>query len=92
LIGIRVTGLPVVVDGPALAGHPAHRADEQRALGDLDPLVQRRLVVVVAHRHGRLGQHRARVDALVDQEHGAAGDLHPVSQRVPDPVHAGERR
>jgi hypothetical protein len=91
----RVTAdpyLPVVADGPALAGHPADRVDEQRALGDLDPLVQCRLVVVIVYRHRRLGEHRARVDALVDQEHGAAGDLHPVREGVPHAVHAGEGR
>ena len=82
----------VAVDGPPLTGHPADRADQQRALGDLDPLVQARLVVVIVHRHRRLGEHRARVHALVDQEHGAAGHLDPVAERVPDAVHAGERR
>ncbi len=34
----------------ALAAHPADRLDEHRALGGLDPLVQRVHVVVVVHR------------------------------------------
>ena len=36
-----------VLHRPAIAQHPAHGLREQGPLGDLDPLVQRLLVVVV---------------------------------------------
>ena len=48
--------------------------------------------VVVLDRHRRLGDDRAGVDARVDDEQRAAGDLDAVRQRVGRPVHAGERR
>ena len=53
------------------------------ALGGLDALVQRLLVVVVGHRHGDLGDDRAGVDAGVDDEQRRTGDLDAVGERVP---------
>ena len=45
-----------------------------------------------SHRHHRLGDDRAGVDPVVDDEQRRAGDLDAVRQRVGRPVHAGERR
>ena len=56
----------VTLDVKALAGYPAHRLDEQRTLGDLDPLVQRYLVVVLGNRHRNLGENRAGVHAVAN--------------------------
>ena len=50
------------------------------------------LVVAVEHGDRPLGDDRPGVDAGVDHEQGGAGDLDAVGQRVPRPVHAGERR
>ena len=61
-------------------------------LGDLDPLVQGLDGVVVRDRHRGLGDDRAGVDAVVDDEERGAGDLDAVRQRVGRAVHAGERR
>ena len=71
-----------VLDGEALARHPADGVDQQRALGDLDPLVQRLGGVVVLDRDRGLRHDRAGVDAVVDEEQRAAGDLDAVRQRV----------
>ncbi len=64
----------------------------RRPLDDLDALVESRLVVAVFDRDGRLGDHRAGVDPVVDQVDGAAGDLHAVGERVAHGVGAGEGR
>ncbi len=79
-------------DRPASSQHRGDRVREQRPFCRLDPLRQRLLVVAVEHRHGLLRHHRPAVQAGVHQEDGAAGDLHAVGERVPDPVHAGEGR
>src|SRR3954447_20546407 len=70
------------VDGESLAGDPADGLDQHRALLGLDPLVQRLDRVVLEHRHGRLGDDRAGVDTVIDDEERAAGDLHAVLQRL----------
>ena len=70
-------------DGPAFADHPAYRADEQRPLGHLDPLVQRRLVVIVLDRHAGLGHDRPLVDAVVHEEDGAARRSSPRAPARP---------
>ena len=75
---------------PSVAHHPADGIHQQGALGHLNPLVQRGNVVRRADRHRRLGDHGAGVGARVDEEHGAAGHLHPVGKGVPDRVHARE--
>ena len=46
--------------------------------------------VAGAHLDGGLGQHRAGVDAVVDQVHRRAGDLHAVGEGVGDGMRAGE--
>ena len=58
----------------------------------LDPLVEPLLVVALLHGHGLLQDHRSVVDLLVDQVHGAAGDLHAPLQGLAYGVRAGERR
>ncbi len=65
-------------------------ADEQPAFLDLDALVQALGVVARFDGHGGLGEHRAGVDAVVDEVHGGAGDLHAVGQRVGRGLRAGE--
>jgi len=81
-----VTFLPVIVQPSR--GHPSDGLDEHLALGDLDPLVQCRLVVVVEHRHRALGDDRPGVDAVVHDEQRAAGDLDAVVERVARSVDA----
>src|SRR5262249_41230241 len=58
-----------LVHRPPGAHHPADHLDEQGALGDLDPLVQGRLVVARLHPDRLLGDHRAGVGAGVHQHH-----------------------
>ena len=48
--------------------------------------------VVVGHRHRALGDDGPGVDPGVDDEQRGAGDLDAVGERVPRPVHPGERR
>src|SRR5262245_10779894 len=79
------------LDRPAVTGQPPDGVHEQRALGDLDPLMQRGLIVVIAHGHGGLRDDRAAVGTGIDEEDGAPGDLRAVVQRVPDALHAGKR-
>ena len=93
---------PVVVAHPMVAFRPVQVTPrvasvgqdfcQQSSFDDLDPLVQRRLVVVVEHRYRLLRQKRPGVGARVHQVHAATGHLHAVRQRVGHGVRAGERR
>ena len=68
------------------------RSTSLRTLRLLDPLGQDVDCVAVLDRYGDLPDDDTGVDALVDDEQGGPGDLHPVGQRVAWAVDAGERR
>src|SRR5699024_1082682 len=55
---------------PALARQPADLLHQLGALGDLDPLGEGLLGVLVQHRHRGLGDDRAGVHSVVDHEQG----------------------
>ena len=59
---------------------------------NLDALVERTLVVVVAHVDRALGEDRPGVDAVVDDVDGAARDLDSVGDGIAHRVGARERR
>ena len=78
--------------GLQLAQRPGHRGGVQRALGDLDPFVQRLLGVAGQHRDHLLGQDRPGVHLQGGQVHGAPGLGHAGGQGVAHAVPAREGR
>jgi phosphoribosylglycinamide formyltransferase 1 len=90
--GVRVTGSTVhLVDeqvdhGPIIAQRPVE------VLDGLDALVQRLLGVTVEDLDRPLRDDGPVIDLLVDQVHGAAGDLDAVRQRVAYRMRPGEGR
>src|SRR5699024_4739488 len=75
---------------PAFARQAADLLHQLGTLGDLDPLGEGLLGVLVQHRHRGLGDDHAGVHSVVDHEQGGAGDLHAVLQRVPGAVDTGK--
>ncbi|EGJ76923.1 putative phosphoribosylglycinamide formyltransferase [Streptomyces sp. Tu6071] len=76
-----------------MAGQAPHDLDEQCALDVLDTCVEGGLAlrrIVLADLDHALGDDRSGVDAVVDEVDGAARDLRPVGEGVPDAVGAGE--
>ena len=92
-----VVSIPVLVDAQCMERQPPH---VQQKLVDLCPPTRKgeagpegyTIATLQGLFSGLLGFTPDSFDALVDEEHRAARDLHPVGQRVPHPVHAGERR
>src|SRR5205814_981991 len=70
-------GAAALAGDAALGDGADHLGVEAVLLGE-DAGGEALLVVAVLDRHGRLGDDRAGVDALVDEVHGAAGELDAV--------------
>ena len=63
-------------------GEAVHRGDEQPGTGGGQPVEQRAGGVVGSHRLGERAEHRAGVEALLDDEGGGAGDVVAGHQRA----------
>src|SRR5690606_14340234 len=70
------------VYSPAFTQHPPHGGGDEFALNDLDALVKGFLCVIVPNLDGGLRDDGTRVDALIDDDHGASRDLRAASERI----------